>query len=325
MLDSTTEKVDSTGYAVLRDGIAVQMRPDAGLLMLTDDDRHDFLHRMTTNQINGLQPGQATVTVLTSPTARVLFVFTVLCRPDALILLPAAGRTTSLEQHLRGQIFFMDKVKVANKSGDYTRMRIMGDRADAALTGLGFSTSDFADGTWREYNGILAVKQMVYDVPGIEIAAPQSHSQQIEDQLAAAGAITLSDNTAYTTRRIELGRPSPGYELTDEFNPLEAGLRWACAEDKGCYTGQEIIARQITYDKVTKTLVGLRSAQTLREGAAVEADERNIGTVTSAGYSPALDGFVALAIIKRPYNQPETDVLAGGIPAQVVELPFVGV
>ena len=77
----------------LKVGAALQIRPDAGLLKLTGSDRTDFLQRMTTNDIGALRAGQAAVTILTSPTARTLFVFTVLCRSETLWLLPARGET----------------------------------------------------------------------------------------------------------------------------------------------------------------------------------------------------------------------------------------
>ena len=121
-----------------------------------------------------------------------------------------------------------------------------------------------------------------------------------------------------TSPRIEAGRPIPGAELTDAYNPLESGMAWVCADDKGCYTGQEIIARQVNYDKITKTLVGLVSDKALVDGAEVQADGRNMGTVTSAAYSPALGKFIALAVIKRPANELGTAVSAGGQPAVVV-------
>ena len=111
--------------------------------------------------------------------------------------------------------------------------------------------------------------------------------------------------------------------MTGEYSPLEAGLAWACAENKGCYTGQEIIARQVTYDKVTRVLVGLRSAALLAPGADVLAAGRAVGSVTSAAFSPALQTPVALAILKRPAHEPGTVVTVGDAAAVVTPLPFV--
>ena len=74
---------------------------------------------MTTNDVASLRPGQACVTVLTSPTAKIVHVFTVLARLDDLLLLPAPGETAALLRYLHGQIFFMDKVTVADASAQF--------------------------------------------------------------------------------------------------------------------------------------------------------------------------------------------------------------
>jgi folate-binding protein YgfZ len=317
------EQTTQTDYTTLRDGAALQLRPNDGVLSITDADRSDFLHRMTTNNINALKPGQSAVTVLTSPTARIVFVFTVICRPDDLLVLPALGETAAVERYLRGQIFFMDKVKVRNASADYARLRMMGAKADAALAALGIDLAAASDGVWQAQNGVLAVKQLAYDVPGYELITPPAQLQTVVDGLTTTGATMLQDETAYQARRVELGRPLPGHELTGDYNPLEAGLAWTCSDNKGCYTGQEIIARQITYDKVTKTLVGLRSAELLTVGAEIRVEQRNVGIVTSVAHSPTLDAPIALAIIKRPYNVQGTQVSVGEFKAGVVALPFV--
>jgi folate-binding protein YgfZ len=110
--------------------------------------------------------------------------------------------------------------------------------------------------------------------------------------------------------------------LTDAFNPLEANMAWVCADDKGCYTGQEIIARQITYDKVTRTLVGLRSRHAMAPGMDVLAGERQAGSVTSAIQDPDSEAYLALAIVKRPANEPGSEVTVAGQPAIVTTLPF---
>ncbi|MEZ4657518.1 MAG: glycine cleavage T C-terminal barrel domain-containing protein [Caldilineaceae bacterium] len=311
-------------YVALTKGAAFQLRPTGGVLRMTDADRVDFLQRMTTNNIVALTPGTAALTILTSPVARSLFAFTVVCELDALLLLPALGETEALLKHLRGQIFFMDKVKIEDVSAQYARLRLMGPEARATLMDLGYEASP-ADGAVESANGVILVHQSEYDLPGYEILVPVEARAEFLSTLMEHGALRLDDLLAYTARRIELGRPLPAAEIGDEFNPLESGMGWVCADNKGCYTGQEIIARQITYDKVTKTLVGLRSAQPLAADADITVEGRSVGTVTSAAHSPALDAPVALAIIKRPHNEPGSAVKVGGVKAEVVGLPFVGV
>jgi folate-binding protein YgfZ len=141
----------------------------------------------------------------------------------------------------------------------------------------------------------------------------------LQERLTGAGALPLDDSDSYEARRIEMGRPLPGQELTDAFTPLETGMTWVCAEDKGCYTGQEIIARQLTYDKVTRTLVRLLSELPLLEGASVSVNDRAVGTVTSSGYSPVA-GPVALAVLKRPHNVEGVEVTVEGAAARVEQI-----
>ncbi|HHY55656.1 MAG TPA: aminomethyl transferase family protein [Chloroflexi bacterium] len=314
---TVTNVSENTAYSALHTA-AVWMPPAAGVLRLTDVDRVDFLQRMTTNNIKALHPGESCVTVLTSPTARIIQVFTVLADEDALWLLPAPGETTALERHLRGQIFFMDKVRVSKPERDLTRLRVIGPQAGATLAQSGFVPLPAAEGHWQRVEEMMILRQELYDLPGYEVIAPV---EGVETLLARLGA-PLLDAASYTARRIELGRPAPGAELTGEYSPLEAGMAWACAENKGCYTGQEIIARQITYDKVTRTLVGLRSSTLLTPGDTVLVEGREVGVVTSAAYSPALQAPVALAILKRPYHAPGAAVTVAGVAAEVAALPL---
>lgn len=302
-------------YEALTTGCALQLRSNAGVLLLQGEDRVDFLQRMTTNDVKRLRPGASCVTVLTSPTARTLFVFTVLCRENELWLLPAPGETTALERHLRGNIFFMDKVTLRNISDGWHRARLMGAATDAALTALGLE-GGLADEGWQSNGDLILLRQDQYDVPGYELLMATHEANAIEQNLAAAGVVTLVDASAYQARRVELGRPASGAELTSEYSPLEAGLAWACAENKGCYTGQEIIARQITYDKVTKSLVRLESEQALAVGATVTAEGKDVGTVTSV--AAQLVPPLALAIVKRPYHATGSQLHIDGSTARVI-------
>lgn len=311
----------------IRNGAAIQERPDAGVLSLRGEDRVDFLQRMTTNDIAALQTYRSTVTVLPSPTARILFVFTVLALEDELLCLPAVGQTEVLEKHLRGQIFFMDKVTVVDRSRELTRLRLMGAYSHRLLeaTGIIGASSEFddePDGHAVFKDGMFAIKQTQYDVPGVELLIPSVDVLAIKEALLASGAQMLTNDEVYTDRRIELGRPKVNYELTDDYNPLEAGLAWTCSDDKGCYTGQEIIARQITYDKITRSLVGLISAEQIPGDQDITVDGRKVGTITSVGHSPSASGHMALAIVRRPHNEPETLVEIGQQVATVKSLPF---
>ena len=176
-----------------------------------------------------------------------------------------------------------------------------------------------SDDQFLEEAGVSVLRQERFDLPGYELIGALETLDALQERLTSAGAVPLADSVSYEARRIELGRPRPGQELTDAFTPLETGMVWVCAENKGCYTGQEIIARQLTYDKVTRSLVRLRSELPLAEGAAVSVNDRAVGTVTSSGYSP-LAGPVALAVLKRPHNVEGVEVTVEGAAARVEQI-----
>lgn len=326
---SAPSSSNAAAWSALTTGAAWVARPNAALLALEGDDRVDFLQRLTTNNIKALQAGQAAVTVLTSPTARILHVFTVLVQDERLLLLPAPGEGAALHRALRGQIFFMDKVRVVDLAGAFTRLRVVGPRAGALLAEALALPAPISDGAFVQRGELIALADERYELPGVELLlrGGAEAAAELGARLTAAGAPEFTDPALWEARRIEFGLPAPGAELTSDFNPLEAGLAWACAENKGCYTGQEIIARQITYDKVTRTLVGLRGER-LQPGATLLAEGREAGVVAGAAFSPTLGATIALAIVRRPWHAPGSTLVARAAdgsesPVAVVALPFV--
>ena len=314
--------VSDRDYQALTSGAALQPRPNFGVLRLKDPDRVDFLQRMTTNDIARLQPGQAALTILTSPMARIDAVFSVLCRQDDLLLLASEEQANALRQQLQSQIFFMDKVTVSDEGANLGRMRLLGPAAGEMLQAADLPEPD-SDDYFLEEAGVTVLRQERYDIPGFEIIGPVDEVGALQESLADAGAVLLTGNDSYEARRVELGRPRPGKELTDAFTPLETGMAWVCAENKGCYTGQEIIARQLTYDKVTRSLVRLRGDLPFSEGASVSVNGRTVGTVTSSAYSPSA-GPVALAVLKRPHNVEGIEAEVEGTAAHVEQIALPG-
>jgi folate-binding protein YgfZ len=113
-------------------------------------------------------------------------------------------------------------------------------------------------------------------------------------------------------------------ELTDDYTPLEAGLNDAVADGKGCYTGQEVIARQLTYDKVVQRLVGLSLTAPASIGDVLYAGERRVGVITSLSQSPAY-GSIGLGYVRRPEFERGTRLRTapgGDAVVTIVELPF---
>ena len=280
-------------YEAGRHAVALLDRVEMAALRLSGATRVDFIQRQTTNDVKALRPGQATITVLTNPQARILDTLTVLARPDDFVILNGPPLRERLVRHLRGLIFFMDQVTVTDLNPETHQLELLGPQAPACLAAASGEPdiADLARFQWREISlGDYPVTVVRLPGPGADawrVLAPAAGWTAVWDRLVAAAAQPIGWE-AYDLLRVEAGLPAPGVEMTDAVTPLEAGLLAYISQSKGCYTGQEIIARQITYDKVTRHLRGLLLADAVPPGASLEADGRSIGTVSSSIHSPAL-------------------------------------
>lgn len=303
-----------------------------GCLLIRGEDRIPFLQRQSTNDLQDLSPGSAVITVLTSPTARILDVLTVFFQdqPDllpVLTVLTLPGRGGQTDKYLRNRIFFMDKVQVENLSPGYAQIEVAGPQADLLLNAAGVKSLPEMDQVINsQINGIpcYILGRWVNARKGYRFLLSASEAPGILNWLSEHGIERLNSNENELLR-IEAGLPGEKDELTEAYTPFEVNLHAYVSDRKGCYTGQEVLARQKTYDKVTKKLAGLKTTTAVSRGAAVFAEGNPIGTVTSAAISPQF-GPIALAILRRPYFEPHTSLTVetphGKFSARVVELPF---
>lgn len=301
----------STGYWAGRTGAALRDEGDHARLWLGGEDRIPFLQRISTNDVR-LLPGQGTVTVLTSPTARIQAVLTVLAMPAGLLLLAGPGQGPALFNTLRTQIFFNDQVTLEGRGGALAQFNLLGPQAASLLGQVGSHVDDLPLFGWRTLPiagvDVTVQRHEGLGSAGFTLLTPAPASLAVKAALLQAGAAPLNE-AAYHTLRIEAGLPAPGSELSEQVNPLEAGLRRFCHERKGCYTGQEIIARMESRGKLAKRLVALRPAGPVKPGAEITAGERAVGTITSAADGPA--GPVALGYV-RTATLAEGAALASG-------------
>jgi folate-binding protein YgfZ len=321
--------ISLSGYDAALSGAAFYRVPAPGLLRIAGQDRLDFVQRQTTNDARALTADRALLTVLTTAAARILDVWRLLVAPDgeALEAITLPGRGALTAQYLARRIFFMDKVTVADASADHALLEVLGPAAGDCLIGAGVELLPGPGAVVTAQTGGAALHLLgpegEFAVGYLALGAPDAVAA-LAETLAAQGAQSL-DTAAREVLRVEAGLPGPDGELTEAYTPLETNLTSAVHGAKGCYTGQEIIARQITYDKVTRRLAGLRLEEPVAAGAAVTVEGRDVGTVTSAAPSPRF-GPLALAVIKRPHFAPGTAVALKAdetsVAGTVVALPF---
>lgn len=121
--------------------------------------------------------------------------------------------------------------------------------------------------------------------------------------------------------RIEQGRPTPDHELTDDYNPLEAGLWQTISFEKGCYIGQETIARLNTYKGVKQQLWGIRLQAPVEPGTVVMLGEEKVGKLTS--FTQTAQGAFGLAYIRTKAGGVGLKVLLGEVEGEIVDVPFL--
>lgn len=320
-------------YAAARAAVAWADLSDHGWLRLAGRDRLDFLQRLATNDFRKLAPGGGLPAVLASATGRVIAPLIVYATDAVLWLRTPPGRAAALAAYFSRLIFWNDEVEVSDESAGTAQFGLFGPASTDLLTQLlGAAVDDLPPYGWR--GGEIAGSPVTVHRGGaLEAAAwtvvvPAASADALRAQLAGIAAQLTPSQVEIL--RVERGIPAWGHELSDQVTPLEAGLRAAISDNKGCYTGQEVIARQLNYDKVTRRLVGLRlpadAPVTELAGAPVGGAGKRGGFIGTAVWSPALAGPIALAILPRDLCQPGTVVRVkhgdAELAAEVAELPF---
>jgi folate-binding protein YgfZ len=320
-----------TDYQVFNDFAGFYLISPAGYLRLSGPHQVEFLQRQITNDINFLAARGALFTALTSAAARLLDVFYLLpaaqAGEPAIDVVSLTGNGRGMAGYLKSRIFFMDRVSVADLSPDYAQLSLGGPQAREALAKAGVADPPgVGQGVVTSIAGVEA--RLVGQDPQIgfpyRLIVPTSGCEAVRSALLQGGAAGLSEDS-FEILRLEAGLPRAAHELVEAYTPLELNLESAISEAKGCYTGQEVLARQRTYDKVTRKLVGLALEAPVTAGAEVLVEGRSVGNVTSAALSPRL-GPLALAVLRRPHNEAgiQVQVKTEGQPVKgaVTSLPF---
>jgi folate-binding protein YgfZ len=306
-IDIVSTEENPNDYQATLEGAAFYPQGGAGCLRLGGADRLAFLQRLTTNDVNLLSSQRSVLTVLVSPTARLLDVLRLVQDGESILALTLPGHGAATYNYLRQRIFFMDKVSLEDASPEYAQLDIEGPQAGAVLQRSGFSSIPGMDEAARvEISGHPArlIGQTGLTGAGYRLLLPASLRAGFEDTLLRLGAARLSAES-HQVLRVEAGLPGAGAELIETYTPLEVGLDAAVSGAKGCYTGQEVLARQLAYDKVTQRLVRLKLDAPVPAGIRLYLDDEPAGEITSAAISPRF-GPIALAVVRRPFFEART-------------------
>jgi tRNA-modifying protein YgfZ len=306
-------------------------QPLRGVLILSGKDRLDFLQRQTTNDASQITRDKILTSALTSPTGRILDVLHLFEEEEQgearVFAISLPGRAAATSTYFKSRIFFMDQVEVKEAGADYANFELAGQGIERFFSQLRFPTLPEGEKlVSAEFEG----KKLITFQPahrlgiGYQMIVPYEQRERVQSMLEEFDVLRLTLDE-YEILRVETGIPAVDRELTEEYTPLEVNLEEVISIHKGCYTGQEVIARQMNYDKVTKNLVGLYLEKDAGQGSQLQAEGKPAGKVTSCVRSPRF-GPIALAMVKRPFNQDGTELIVKdgeiALAARVTSLPF---
>ena len=291
-------------------------RSALGVLKFTGESRLDLLNRMSTQAVEGLESGEGRATILTTDIGRIIDRLRLYATSDAVYALTGEGNAEAVARYLLRFVFFNDDFRLEDLSAETAIFAVYGAAAAERLRSLWGEAVDIPLHHWRQLSldGLTVYLHRTDPVAGggYFVMGDVADKEAIARVLAEA-AITPAGRDAFAYLRIESGLPAFGRELTQDYIPLEANLWADVSFDKGCYTGQEVIARMESRGRLAKQLVFLRPEAPVDAGAEIEADGKTAGTVTSAADGPA--GPVALGYVKTRFlDEQEGTFTAAGVP-----------
>lgn len=302
-------------------------RSNWGLLKITGDDRLRFLHNQTTNNIQSLKLGEGCDTVFVNSTGRNIDLVTAYIQENEVLLLVSPEQNQRLYNWMDRYIFPFDKVAIKDISNEYKIFTLMGEKSVELLSK--WINNDFLNASEFSHKTIIIddVELIItvgcnLKLRGFNLIISAEKADYIWDKLIAKNPI-LIDNQDYENLRILQGRPIPNQELTEEYNPLETGLWDAISFDKGCYIGQETIARLNTYKGVKQKLWGIKLNQSIdpEKDNIIMVDEEKVGKITS--YLATDSENFALGYIRTKAGDIGLKVTIGEAQGEVVNLPFI--
>ncbi|RMG95747.1 MAG: folate-binding protein [Chloroflexi bacterium] len=315
-MTTNQNQIDMKYYEAAHNSAVFVNRSNLGLLKFTGETRLDLIHRMSTQAVNQLKSGEGAATILTTDIGRMIDRLILYVASTAVYAITGEDNADNIARYLMGYVFFNDDFHIENLTPETAVFGVYGPQAQSLLHQAGFPETDLPLHHWREtqLDNIPVWLHRTDPVAGdgYFIMCAHTHQEKIRQQLQHTGLVEI-DEPAFEYLRIESGLPRFGREITSDYIPLEANLWADVSFHKGCYIGQEVIARMESRGRIAKKLVQLRPSGPVTTGDTILANGKTAGIITSAATGPA--GWVALGYIKTAVlNTPNTTLTANQTP-----------
>lgn len=314
-------------HRALVDGCGLFDRSERGKLALSGAGAVEFLNGQVTNELTTLAPGDGCYAAFLTHKGKMLGDLRILAiaadAPDSPVELLLDTERVALQALFdmirRFKVGY--RVELHKRTLERGLLSLIGPDADAVAGAEELREAEHANlAVEIDEIGALAIRTDV----GVDLLCDAADSDRLAEVLHARGAVAVGEQAAECLR-VERGRPRYGIDLDDSTIPQEAGLNErAVSFTKGCYVGQETVARLYYKGKPNRHLRGLKLSAPAVNGDELRLGERAVGRVGSVALSPTL-GPIALALLRKEAEPGATlDVGADGVSAEVIALPFRG-
>jgi folate-binding protein YgfZ len=324
-------------YAALKQGVGVLIFFNKTIIKLTGKDTLDFLHRVSTNSIKDLKPFYKVPTLFLNEKGRFID-RTILLNLENHFILLGNNKTGRLLNWVNKYII-MEDIQTSDISSNYCVFDLIGPQAESYLTLLigdeikslngenilviSIDEFNFNVFSLHENNGLKYYRILITSEQALNFADYIAENKSVFD-------LSFVGSDAFEIFRLEMGMSEYPSEINDNYNPHENGLINEISFTKGCYIGQEVIARLDTYDKVQRKITGLIFEDTFDSNLpiAIYSDGNEVvGEVTSVVNSIMLDKKIGLGMIRKKSISDEANLFvkleSNRVNLSVVELPFI--
>ncbi len=290
--------------------VALLDRSYLGKVSIKGADGLDLINRISTNDMSQLIMGSVCDTVFTTPKGRIIDYCRVMRYENELIMISSYIDCHHIIDWVN-RFVILEDVQPVDVSDQYLWLTLIGPESTRFVRGICGQTSleENDEHVWLEKDGVhfAALLNRNFMYPSYNFCLPVKGSTEIvswlKGEVEKYGGGIIGDK-AFQVVRVESGMPDWGTELTEDYNPHEARLLNAVSFTKGCYTGQEVIARLDTYEKVQKYLMIIDLSETISQKPPLNIyhDDEQIGKLTSYIYDPISVRSVGLGYIKKMYT-----------------------
>jgi folate-binding protein YgfZ len=313
-------------YAALTSGLGVAVLQDRTQIELTGNDRAKFLHNFCTNEINTRAGGEGCEAFLCDARGKIVGFVNVFVLQDSIVIDTVAGQNEFLLNHL-DRYLIREDVQLVDRTHQWSVVLAAGIRANSVVTDLCRTQIPIAAwGSVRSQIGghdVQLRRVPLTDEHSLQVVCDAEVTAAILSEFEAVGA-TICDPEAVDIARVEFGLPLYGRDVTTDNLPQELHRNaTAISFTKGCYLGQETVARIDALGHVNQLLIGCRFEPSARPLAGMELafDKKAVGQITSAIFSPAINAPLALAYVRREHAATGNQLHAPIGLATVIDLP----